>query len=91
MQLQKVHPIIGDVRGKGLMLGVELVVPGTKDPLSPADVADILEITKDSGVLMGRGGRWTNVSYTFSSLAQNVLLLHRPLPICNTYCAMNVI
>ncbi|XP_075979201.1 alanine--glyoxylate aminotransferase 2, mitochondrial [Anticarsia gemmatalis] len=61
MELQKVHPIIGDVRGKGLMLGVEFVVPGTKDPLSVAEVSDIHEIIKDMGILIGRGGRWSNV------------------------------
>ncbi|KAI5637493.1 aminotransferase class-III domain-containing protein [Phthorimaea operculella] len=61
MQLQKVQPLIGDVRGKGLMLGVELVKPGTKDPLSPAEAADVVENIKDLGVLIGRGGRWSNV------------------------------
>ncbi|XP_047026980.1 alanine--glyoxylate aminotransferase 2, mitochondrial [Helicoverpa zea] len=61
MQLQKIHPIIGDVRGKGLMLGLEFVVPGTKDPLSVADVNIIFEDMKDMGVLIGRGGRFGNV------------------------------
>ncbi|XP_053606834.1 alanine--glyoxylate aminotransferase 2, mitochondrial [Plodia interpunctella] len=61
MQLQKVYPVIGDVRGKGLMLGVELVVPGTKDPLNASDVVDIMEKTKDFGILLGRGGRYSNV------------------------------
>ncbi|XP_047517303.1 alanine--glyoxylate aminotransferase 2, mitochondrial [Pieris napi] len=61
MELQKSYPVIGDVRGKGLMLGVELVRPGTKDPLEVKDVADILEMAKDLGVMIGRGGRWNNV------------------------------
>ncbi|KAM3955870.1 alanine--glyoxylate aminotransferase 2, mitochondrial-like [Aphomia sociella] len=61
MDLQKIHPVIGDVRGKGLMLGVELVKPGTKDPLSESEVSDILETTKDLGVLIGLGGRYGNV------------------------------
>lgn len=62
MQLQKIHPVIGDVRGKGLMLGFEFVVPGTKNPLSATDVNLIHEDMKDMGVLIGRGGRWNNVS-----------------------------
>lgn len=61
MDLQKVHPLIGDVRGKGLMLGLELVVPGTKQALKVADVSAIHEDIKDHGILIGRGGRYNNV------------------------------
>ncbi|CAK1544867.1 unnamed protein product [Leptosia nina] len=61
MDLQKKYPVIGDVRGQGLMLGVELVKAGTKDPLNVEGVADILEMAKDLGVMIGRGGRWNNV------------------------------
>lgn len=63
MALQKVHPMIGDVRGKGLMLALELVEPGTKDPLKRSDFVDIMEMIKDSGALIGAGGRWVNVRY----------------------------
>lgn len=31
-QLQSDHPCIGDVRGSGLFLGIEIVKPGSKDP-----------------------------------------------------------
>lgn len=62
MDLQKAHSVIGDVRGKGLMLGVEFVKPGTKDPLPRTDMADILDLLKDNGALIGLGGRWGNVS-----------------------------
>ncbi|XP_026733726.1 alanine--glyoxylate aminotransferase 2, mitochondrial [Trichoplusia ni] len=61
VQLQGVHPVIGDVRGKGLMLGIEFVKPGTKDALPVAEVSEIHENMKDLGVLIGRGGRWSNV------------------------------
>ncbi|CAG4946537.1 unnamed protein product [Parnassius apollo] len=61
MQLQKVYPIIGDVRGKGLMLAIELVVPGTKTPLCQEQFANVFETIKDLGILIGRGGRWNNV------------------------------
>ncbi|GBP08730.1 Alanine--glyoxylate aminotransferase 2, mitochondrial [Eumeta japonica] len=60
--LQARHSVIGDVRGKGLMLGVELVTPGSKEPLDNSKVLDILEATKDMGVLVGRGGKKNNVS-----------------------------
>ncbi|KAJ0178088.1 hypothetical protein K1T71_005911 [Dendrolimus kikuchii] len=61
MEMQRLYPIIGDVRGQGLMLGVELVVPGSKKPLSTADMTELHESIKDLGVLIARGGRWGNV------------------------------
>jgi 4-aminobutyrate aminotransferase-like enzyme len=54
---------IGDVRGKGLMLGVELVkneAGGDRTP-APAAVARIFEETKQRGLLLGKGGLFGNV------------------------------
>ena len=48
------HPIVGDVRGKGLMAGIEFVQPGTRDPF-PADAgvtARIDQATRDAGLLV---------------------------------------
>lgn len=53
-------PNIGEVRGKGLMIGVELVVPGTKDPDAPT-TARIMEEAKTGGLLIGKGGVHGNV------------------------------
>ncbi len=53
-------PAIGDVRGKGLMIGVELVVPGTKDP-DPDVTAAVMEQAKAEGLLIGKGGLLGNV------------------------------
>jgi 4-aminobutyrate aminotransferase-like enzyme len=75
MQLQKQYPIIGDVRGKGLMLGLELVVPGTKDALKVADVSTIQEHIKDLGILIGRGGRYNNVSVLLIIITSHSKLL----------------
>ncbi|RRO18909.1 aspartate aminotransferase family protein [Saccharopolyspora rhizosphaerae] len=52
--------MIGDVRGKGLMIGVELVVPGTKEP-APEAAARVMELTKQRGLLVGKGGLYGNV------------------------------
>ncbi len=52
-------PAIGDVRGKGLMIGVEFVTPGTMDP-DAAVTARILEDTKDNGLIIGKGGLFGN-------------------------------
>ena len=58
--LQRRHAaIIGDVRGLGLMQGLELV--GENKTPDAATVARILEITRRRGVLVGKGGLWGNV------------------------------
>lgn len=54
--------IIGDVRGKGLMIGVELIADvETKEPMAVEQVLDIFEDIKDMGVLIGKGGVHGNV------------------------------
>jgi 4-aminobutyrate aminotransferase len=53
-------PAVGDVRGKGLMAAVELVVPGSREP-DVAATARAMEETKRRGLLVGKGGRLGNV------------------------------
>jgi 4-aminobutyrate aminotransferase len=53
-------PGVAEVRGKGLMAGVELVEPGTLTP-APAAAAAVLERTRERGVLIGKGGLHGNV------------------------------
>lgn len=60
LALQERHPLIGEVRGLGLMLGVELVRDRvTKEPATAA-AADVLELAKDRGLLLGKGGLFGN-------------------------------
>ena len=55
-RLKEKHNIIGDVRGKGLMLGIELVKDrATKEP-AKAECAQVLETCKEMGLLLGKGG-----------------------------------
>lgn len=54
-------PLIGDVRGMGLMLGVELVKDrGTKEPAKEAAMA-VMERLREQGILVGKGGLYGNV------------------------------
>ncbi len=55
-EIQSRDERVGDVRGMGLMLGVELVKSGkTKEP-APELTAAVVERMKDLGVLVGKGG-----------------------------------
>ncbi len=52
--------MIGEVRGKGLMLGIELVEPASGAPDAPAAAA-VMEEAKAEGLLIGKGGLYGNV------------------------------
>lgn len=54
--------IVGDVRGKGLMIGVEMVTDKeSRRPMPMDDFVPIWEDAKDMGVLLGKGGLYGNV------------------------------
>ena len=56
--LKEKHPLIGDVRGRGLLLGIELVKDrATKIP-AKAECAAVLEAAREMGLLLGKGGLW---------------------------------
>eukprot|EP00775_Hariotina_reticulata_P011373 gene11373-11522_t len=59
--LQAKHDIIGDVRGRGLMLGVELVKDRSTKAPATAELAEVFENMKNLGILMGKGGLYGNV------------------------------
>jgi 4-aminobutyrate aminotransferase len=52
-------PVVGDVRGKGLMFAVDLVEPGTRKP-SPPLASRVLEAARERGLLIGKGGLYGN-------------------------------
>jgi alanine-glyoxylate transaminase/(R)-3-amino-2-methylpropionate-pyruvate transaminase len=55
------HKIVGNVRGMGLMVGVELVRDQkTKEP-AKQETADVLEAAREMGLLIGKGGIDGNV------------------------------
>ncbi|MGE7665300.1 aspartate aminotransferase family protein [Ureibacillus composti] len=69
------HPYVGDVRGKGLIIGVELVKDRTtKEPLDVALVNQVVASCKENGVIIGKNG-------TTVAGFNNVLQLSPPLSI----------
>jgi len=60
-ELMTRHRLIGDVRGMGLMLGVELVKNrATREP-AKAETLEVMEQCRELGVLLGKGGLDGNV------------------------------
>jgi taurine-pyruvate aminotransferase len=69
------HPFVGDVRGKGLLVGIELVKDKkTKEPLDVSLVNQVIANCKQEGLLIGKNGA-TVAGYN------NVLTLSPPLNI----------
>ena len=57
--LQQKYPVIGDVRGMGLMQGIELV--GEKKKPDIESTKRVMEATRRQGLLLGKGGTYGNV------------------------------
>jgi 4-aminobutyrate aminotransferase-like enzyme len=55
------HPLVGDIRGSGLFLGIELVK--NRRTLEPAttEAADVVNRMRERGVLIGTEGAFANV------------------------------
>ena len=58
--LQQKYPIIGEVRGRGAMVAMELVHAGTKDP-NPEAMAKVIRYCQSKGVLILTAGTYGNV------------------------------
>jgi 4-aminobutyrate aminotransferase len=75
-------PLIGEVRGRGLMIGIELVEDKTtKEPLSRDKLGKLMDHVLSHGVLMVPCGRYTNVMRVMPSLTIPRSLLNRALDI----------
>jgi 4-aminobutyrate aminotransferase-like enzyme len=67
--LKAKYPIIGDVRGMGLMQGMELVGEHKKPDVD--GTKRLMELTKANGLLLGKGGTYGNVLRVAPSLNVN--------------------
>ena len=60
-EMKEKYPIIGDVRGKGLMIGVELVNDQAKKTPAVNETRKIRDLCRERGLLIGSGGVKGNV------------------------------
>ncbi len=79
-------PGIGDVRGRGLMQAIELVVPGTTDP-DPARVRAVLAACHAEGVVTLGAGTYGNCIRFLPPLVIGEPLLHEGLEVVATALA----
>jgi len=85
--LKDKHPkLVGDVRGMGLMQALELVVDGSIDDRTPNPGATdrFMEETKNRGLLVGRGGLYSNVIRISPPMTVNEEQVNRALEIMDT-------
>jgi 4-aminobutyrate aminotransferase-like enzyme len=61
IELQAKHPIIGDVRGMGLLWALELVDDRKSKQPATARALQLHEATRRNGLLIGKGGLYSNV------------------------------
>ncbi|MDQ6929216.1 MAG: aspartate aminotransferase family protein [Candidatus Eremiobacteraeota bacterium] len=59
--LQVRFPLVGDVRGHGLMIGVELVKDRKTKEHASQEANAVLQGMKERGILVGKGGRFGNI------------------------------
>jgi 4-aminobutyrate aminotransferase len=79
-------PAVREVRGRGLMIGIELVRPGT-DEADPQVAATVLEAAREGGLLIGKGGGHNTsvlriappLSLTVAEAEEGALVLERAL------------
>jgi 4-aminobutyrate aminotransferase-like enzyme len=60
-ELKRKHEVIGDVRGMGLMQGIELVRDRKSKEPAPQETTQVMEEARRGGLLIGKGGLWGNV------------------------------
>ncbi|MGV3526902.1 MAG: aspartate aminotransferase family protein [Candidatus Sericytochromatia bacterium] len=59
--LKEKHPLVGDVRGRGLMWGLELVTDRQTKAHATQAALSVMETTREHGLLIGKGGLYGNV------------------------------
>jgi 4-aminobutyrate aminotransferase len=60
-EMKAKFPLIGDIRGMGLLVGVELVEDRQTKAPATAALAALMEATRENGLMIGKGGTYGNV------------------------------
>ncbi len=84
--LQAADPRIGDVRGRGAMMAIELVAPGTTEP-DPALAQRVAATAHAQGVVVLTCGTWGNVLRLLPPLSIGDALLEEGLEVLATALA----
>lgn len=61
LALQQKYPLIGDVRGMGLMQALELVKDPQSKEYAPQETSRVMEAARREGLLIGKGGQHGNI------------------------------
>jgi 4-aminobutyrate aminotransferase-like enzyme len=75
-QMMKKHALIGDVRGRGLLLGIELVKDRQSKVHAPEETLRFVDLCKEKGLLIGKGGLMGNVVRLAPPLSVNQEQIH---------------
>lgn len=70
-ELKKKYEIIGDIRGRGLLIGIELVKDKKSKEYATKECGEIMELAKEKGLLIGKGGLFGNVLRLAPALSVN--------------------
>ncbi|HVQ88811.1 MAG TPA: 4-aminobutyrate--2-oxoglutarate transaminase [Actinomycetes bacterium] len=80
LEMQTRYPVIGDVRGRGAMIAIELVKPGTLEPATDV-IAAVTRYCHQEGVLVLTAGTYGNVLRFLPPLSMPEHLLEEALAI----------
>ncbi|MDP1712051.1 MAG: 4-aminobutyrate--2-oxoglutarate transaminase [Candidatus Nanopelagicaceae bacterium] len=79
-EMKRKYPIVAEVRGRGAMQAIELVIPGGIEP-NPAALASIVKYCQQQGVLILSAGTYGNVIRLLPPLVMPEHLLREALSI----------